>query len=407
MPGTHPHSHADRTGVCAPAGFRAAGAATGLKASGKEDLALVLSKERAAAAAVFTTNQMAAAPVRVARSCVADGWAQAIVVNSGNANACTGAAGVEHAKTMAAAAAGSLGVSEEDVVVASTGVIGVPLPIDAVLDGITSVAGDLSEHGGASAARAIMTTDTFPKEATETVDAGGTVYTIGGMAKGAGMIRPDMATMLCILTTDAPLSPSATSAALGAAVESSFHRITVDGESSTNDMCLLMANGAAGGEPIESGSSAYDAVAGAVADVCGLLARMIVEDGEGATKLVEVVVEGARDESEAVAAARAVAESPLFKCAVFGGDPNWGRVVSAVGASEAHVDPDSIEVRFGDVVLAEGGSAVPFDEEEAAAVLATREIEVVVGLNVGEARATVLTCDLTYEYVRINADYTT
>ena len=395
------------TGVCAPLGFRAVGAATGLKPSGKEDLAIVFSDVPAAAAAVFTTNQMAAAPIRVAREHVADGTGRAVVVNSGNANACTGAAGLEDARAMARTAAAALDVAESDVVVASTGVIGVPMPIDAVLAGIASLAGDISVNGGASAASAITTTDTFPKEAAVAVDVGGATCTVGGMAKGSGMIRPDMATMLCFITTDAPLSAEAAREALAGAVDSSFNRITVDGESSTNDMCLLLANGAAGGASIEPGSSACGVIAEAVAEVCALLARMIVEDGEGATKLVEVVVEGARDEDEAAAAARAVAESALFKCAVFGGDPNWGRVVSAVGASEAYVDPDAIEVRFGGVLLAEGGCAVPFDYEEAAAALTDREIEVVVGLNVGEATASILTCDLTYEYVRINAEYTT
>jgi glutamate N-acetyltransferase/amino-acid N-acetyltransferase len=395
------------SGVCAPLGFSAAGVAAGLKPSGKDDLAVVLSDTPAAAAAVFTTNQMAAAPIRVSREHVADGTARAVVVNSGNANACTGATGLEDARAMARAAAAALDVSESDVVVASTGVIGVPMPIDAVIDGIGSLAGAASRDGGPAAATAIMTTDTFPKEAVATVEVDGSTYSVGGMAKGAGMIRPDMATMLCFLTTDAPLSTRAAVVALRLAVDSSFHRITVDGETSTNDMCLLLANGAAGGQPMEPGSSAHDAVAAAVADVCGRLARMIVEDGEGATKLVEVVVEGARDEVEALAAARAVAESALFKCAVFGGDPNWGRVVSAVGASRAHVDPDAIEVRFGDVPLAQGGCAVPFDAKDAEAALAGREVEVVVDLNVGDARATILTCDLTHDYVRINAEYTT
>jgi glutamate N-acetyltransferase/amino-acid N-acetyltransferase len=252
-----------------------------------------------------------------------------------------------------------------------------------------------------------MTTDTFPKESSAAVEVEGVTYTVGGMAKGSGMIRPDMATMLCVMTTDAPLGPEAAGAALRAAVDASFHRITVDGETSTNDMVLLLANGAAGGARVEPGSAAYESVAGAVADVSARLARMVVEDGEGASKLVEVIVEGARSEQEAEAAAMAVAESALFKCAVFGGDPNWGRVVSAVGASAARVDSEAIEVRFGSVVLAENGRAVPFDEKAAAEALAGDEVEVLVHLHVGDARASVLTCDLTYDYVRINAEYTT
>jgi glutamate N-acetyltransferase / amino-acid N-acetyltransferase len=393
-------------GVCAPLGFLAAGASAGIKKSGAPDVAVVFSEQPAVSAAVFTTNQVAAAPVLLSREHVGAGAVRAVVANAGNANACTGEAGMRTATAMAAATASALGLPAVEVAVASTGVIGIPLdPAAGLLDGIDDACGHLTHDGGTAAAEAIMTTDTFAKEAAVVVHIAGRVYTVGGMVKGSGMIQPSMATMLAFVTTDAPLTLEAARTALAEATATSFNRITVDGETSTNDMCLLLANGAAGGEPVEVGSQAYAAVAAAVERVCGELARMIVRDGEGATTFITVQVTGARDDAEAEAAAMSVARSQLFKCAVFGGDANWGRVASAVGASRAHVDPDRIEVRFGDILTCQDGTAVAFDEAAAAEVLGAEEVTVTVDLHLGEGTAVVWTCDLTYDYVRINADY--
>jgi glutamate N-acetyltransferase / amino-acid N-acetyltransferase len=392
-------------GVTAAKGFSAAGVSAGLKKTGRPDVMLLLSDRPAAAAAVFTTNQVVAAPVIVSREHVADGRIRAVVANSGNANACTGERGLANARAMASAAAEALDVAATDVFVASTGVIGVPLPAALVVSGIGEAAERMDTQGGESAATAIMTTDTFPKQAAVGAEAQGRKYTVGGMAKGSGMIRPDMATMLAFVTTDAPLTAEACAAALARASETSLNRITVDGETSTNDCCLLMANGAVGGEEIGPDSAAFAQLADAVAVVCGELARMIVRDGEGATKLIAVTVAGAVSDADAATAAMSVASSALFKCAMFGGDANWGRVASAAGASKAKVDPDLIEVRFGDIVTCLGGTAVAFDEDAAAALLALEEVEVTVDLHLGGGAATVWTCDLTYDYVRINADY--
>jgi glutamate N-acetyltransferase/amino-acid N-acetyltransferase len=289
--------------------------------------------------------------------------------------------------------------------VASTGVIGVRMPIDAALAGIESAACALVTPSAESAAEAIMTTDTFAKQAAVTFAAGGRTYTVGGMAKGSGMIQPNMATMLAFLTTDAPLTSEGCDAALRSAVATTFNRITVDSDTSTNDMCLLMASGAAGGEPIGPGSAAFADVAAAVRHVCTELARMIARDGEGATKLIDVVVRGAASEADAEAAAFSIANSPLFKTAVFGGDANWGRVAMAVGKSAAEVDPDRLEIVFAGVTTCVDGTGLEFDEDAATAALARDHVEVLVDLHLGQAEATVWTCDLTYEYVRINGDY--
>ncbi|MBE0476928.1 MAG: bifunctional glutamate N-acetyltransferase/amino-acid acetyltransferase ArgJ [Coriobacteriia bacterium] len=392
-------------GVTAPRGFLASGVCAGLKRSGRRDVALLASERACSAAAVYTSNAVVAAPIRVTREHLLDGTLRAVVGNAGNANACTGERGISDARSMAREAAEALQVQPTDVAVASTGVIGVPLPMEMLLPGIRSAAAGLDNATGDAAAEAIMTTDTFPKQTGVSVEAQGRRYTIGGMAKGSGMIRPDMATMLAFVTTDAPLTPEACDAALRAAVDATFNRITVDGETSTNDMALLMANGAAGGEPIGPRGLAHEAVAAGVLHACRELARMIVRDGEGATKTAAVRVRGAASEADARLAAMAVAESPLVKCALFGGDPNWGRVVSAVGASGARVDASAIEVVFGGVTTAKAGAGVPFDAEEAASALAGEEVEILVDLHVGREEFTALTCDLSYEYVRINAEY--
>jgi glutamate N-acetyltransferase/amino-acid N-acetyltransferase len=388
-------------------GFLAGTASTGKRRSRGDDVCVLLSETTAATAGIFTRNQMAAPPIAQAKAAMADGELRAVVVNAGNANACTGVQGAADAASMAECAAGVLGVPVGDVAVASTGVIGVPLDRDTLLPAVASAAKQASHDGGGGAAKAIMTTDTFSKEAVAVCEAAGTSYTVGGMAKGAGMIRPDMATMLCFVTTDAPLDAPACRAILADTANESFDRITVDGETSTNDCVILMANGAAGGDPIGVDHPALDVVRDAVAAVMTDLARQIVRDGEGATTFIEIFVSGAASDDEAHEAAMAVADSLLFKCAVFGRDPNWGRVVRAVGASSARVDPETIAVSFAGVEVASGGMAVPFDEEEAVDALDADEIVVAVDLGIGDGEAVVWTCDLSFDYVRINAEYRT
>jgi glutamate N-acetyltransferase/amino-acid N-acetyltransferase len=392
-------------GVTAPRGFTAGAVAAGLKKAGRADVAILAAETAVPAAAVFTTNLVAAAPVVVSREHIAAGRCRAVAVNAGNANACTGAQGLADARAMASATARALGCAPEEVVVSSTGVIGVPLPVALVTAGIEAAAVALSADGGSSAAEAIMTTDTFAKEIAVALELGGHAYTVGGMAKGSGMIQPNMATMLAFVTTDAPLTPEACDAVLRAAVDRTFNRISVDSDTSTNDMCLLMASGAAGGEPIPASGPAFEAIAAAVHHVCGELARLVVRDGEGASKLIEVVVRGAESEADATRAAFAIANSPLFKTAVFGGDANWGRVAMAVGKSGARVDPDRLEIVFAGVTTCVNGTALVFDEEAARSALAQLDILVLVDLHLGDSTSTVWTCDLTYDYVRINGDY--
>ncbi|MDO8916188.1 MAG: bifunctional glutamate N-acetyltransferase/amino-acid acetyltransferase ArgJ [Coriobacteriia bacterium] len=392
-------------GVTAPRGFRAGAVAAGLKKGGRADVAVLAAETAVPAAAVFTTNLVAAAPVVVSREHIAAGRCRAVAVNAGNANACTGAQGLVDARAMASATARALGCAPGEVIVSSTGVIGVPLPVALVTSGIEAAATALSADGGSSAAEAIMTTDTFAKEIAVTLELGGRTYTVGGMAKGSGMIQPNMATMLAFVTTDAPLTPEACDAVLRAAVDRTFNRISIDSDTSTNDMCLLMASGAAGGEPIGASGPAFEAIAAAVHHVCGELARLIVRDGEGASKFIEVVVRGAESEADATRAAFAIANSPLFKTAVFGGDANWGRVAMAVGKSGARVDPDRLEIVFAGIPTCVNGTALLFDEQAAAAALAQRDIVVLVDLHLGAGTSTVWTCDLTYDYVRINGDY--
>lgn len=392
-------------GVTAPKGFAASGISAGIKKSGNRDMALIAAARPVPAAAVFTRNLVAAAPVVVSRAHISNGLIRAAIVNAGNANACTGEAGLDDARRMAAVTGATLGCDPTDVIVASTGVIGVPMPMDLVVAGIEGAARALDRSPEDTAAEAIMTTDTFPKRSAAKVTFDGREYTVGGMAKGSGMIQPNMATMLAFVTTDAALTPAACDAALRAAVRRTFNRITVDSDTSTNDMCLLMACGEAGGDAIGPESPGFADVARAIHHVCGELARMIVRDGEGATKFVEVTVRGAVDEDDAEIAAFAVANSPLFKTALFGGDANWGRVAMAVGKSTAQVDPDLFDITFAGIPTCVGGTALPFDEAAAAAALAAHDIEVLVDLHLGDGAATVWTCDLSYDYVRINGEY--
>jgi glutamate N-acetyltransferase/amino-acid N-acetyltransferase len=312
---------------------------------------------------------------------------------------------MDAARSMAQTAAEQLGCTSTQVAVCSTGVIGVQLPLGLVTAGIHEAAENLDSTRGADAAEAIMTTDTFPKEVAISVTAGGRTFTVGGMAKGSGMIHPDMATMLAFITTDAPLTSGQCDAVLREAVGVSFNRITVDSDTSTNDACILMASGAEGGPVLVSGSEEHDAVRYAVREVAVALAQMLIRDGAGATKFVTVTVRGARSEPDAERAAFAIATSPLVKTAIFGRDANWGRVAMAVGKSGSAVDAARLEIVFAGILTCLDGTAVPFDEREASAALDARDIEILVDLHLGEAEATVWTCDLSYEYVRINGEY--
>ena len=393
-------------GVAAPAGYRAAGAACGLKSSGL-DLALIVSDDVASAAGVFTTNLAVAAPVVVSKAQLArsGGRARAIAVNSKCANACTGGAGMDAARMMTAAAAAAVGCDPAHVLIASTGVIGTPLDTGKVTAGIAAAARRLSRNGHRGAAEAIMTTDVAPKEAAVKVATPAGTCTIGGMAKGAGMIEPNLATMLGFLTTDAALSPAALDRALREAVRDTFNAITVDGEPSTNDTVFLLANGASGVTIDEASRPAF--VAG-LSDLCGRLAREIVRGGEGATKLVTVRVAGAASDADARRAARAIANSPLVKTAVHGGDPNWGRLVAVAGRAGVAFAPERTEVRIGGVTLYAGETILAGREPAAAEHLKADEVEVAIDLGVGGGgAATFWTCDFSADYVRINADYRT
>jgi glutamate N-acetyltransferase/amino-acid N-acetyltransferase len=384
-----------------PAGFRAAGIACGLKPSGKKDLGLIVSDRPAVAAGVFTRNRVQAAPVQVTKRQLRRGVARALVVNTGNANACTGRQGVLDARAMIRATAQACGVKPVDVLVASTGIIGVPLDVGTVIAGIGEAAAVLSDDGLDDLSEAILTTDTVTKVVSTSV-AGGTIV---GFAKGAGMIAPEMATMLCFLLTDLPVSRALLSQSLQTAVNGTFNAISVDGCMSTNDCVIALANGT--GEPIALDDARAPAFVEAVTDVCGRLARKIVEDGEGATKVVSIVVDTAANEREARVAARAIADSVLLRCALNGGDPNWGRVLAALGTAPIPFDANVVDVRIGGEAVCEHGGPGSGDLAVAAAAMKEREVEIRVSMHRGNATATILTNDLSPEYVRFNAEYTT
>jgi glutamate N-acetyltransferase / amino-acid N-acetyltransferase len=393
-------------GVTTPLGFTAAGVSAGIKVNGGSDLALVVSEPAATAAAVFTTNRAQAAPVVVSRGHIerSGGIARAIVVNSGCANACTGDEGLSVAREMAAETARLIGCPAEQVLVASTGVIGVALPIEKIRTGLPAALRALAADQGSAAARAIMTTDPFPKEASARTTIGGREVIVGGMAKGSGMIEPMMATMLAFVTTDAAVARPLLDRALRDAVDDTFNAITVDGECSTNDCVFVLANGASGAQIDERG---YAPFVGALRSVCRELALGIVRGGEGATKLVAVRVTGAASPVEARKAAKAIANSPLVKTAIHGGDPNWGRLIAVAGRAGVAFDLNQAAVAIGPTLLFKDGK--PFDENapRAAEYLAGKEIAVTVHLGAGSAESTVWTCDLSADYVRINADYRT
>ncbi len=396
-------------GVCAAKGFKANGLHCGIRPkTTKKDLSLVCSEVPASAAAVYTTNLVKGAPITVTKDHISSGIAQAAICNSGNANTCN-ADGVEIAEEMCAMLSKELGIKQSDVIVASTGVIGQPLNLAPIREKIGELAAGLSAEGNADAAEAIMTTDTVKKEAAVEFEIDGKICHLGGMAKGSGMIHPNMATMLVFLTTDVSITPEMLQKALSTDVQSTFNMISVDGDTSTNDMVSIMANGLAGNRMITAEDDAFRTFMEALNTVTIHLCRMIAGDGEGATKLLECRVEGAANEKTAKTVARGVICSSLLKAAMFGADANWGRVLCAIGYCGADVDVQKVDVAFrsakGEILVCKNGAGVPFSEEKAKEILLEKEIDILIGLNDGEASATAWGCDLTYDYVKINGDY--
>ena len=398
-------------GVCAAKGFQANGIHCGIRKNhSKRDLALIYSEVPASAAAVYTTNLVKGAPLLVTKKHIADGKARAVICNSGNANTCN-ADGIEIAEAMSALVAQQLSIPASDVVVASTGVIGQPLKLDPIAAGLPALAEGLNPDGSAAAAEAIMTTDTVRKEIAVEFELGGKACHLGGIAKGSGMIHPNMATMLVFLTTDAAISAEMLQKALSGDVAGTFNMVSIDGDTSTNDMVTILANGMAGNAEISAEGPDFTTFMTALNTVTVQLCRCIAGDGEGATKLLECRVEGAQSLSTARTVAKSVICSSLLKAAMFGADANWGRVLCAIGYSGADVDVHRVDVAFkspkGIVEVCKNGAGVPFSEEEAKAVLLEKEIEIQVKLNSGDAAATAWGCDLTYDYVKINGDYRT
>ncbi len=398
-------------GVTAPKGFTAAGVHCGIRRNRtKRDLALIVSDRPASAAAVYTQNLVKGAPLTVTKAHLENGVARAIIVNSGIANTCA-ADGIEKAEAMCALAADALHIDVNDVLVASTGVIGPSIVLDPIVAAMPALAAALSKDGGADAAEAIMTTDTVKKEFAYTVTLGGVDCTLGGIAKGSGMIAPNMATMLCFLTTDAAIDSALLDAALHEVVGDTFNMLSVDGDTSTNDNVVLMANGAAGNPRITEKSADYATFVDALHALCADLCRRLAKDGEGATKLLETCVTGAASVKDARIVAQSVNRSSLLKAAMFGADANWGRVLCAIGYSGADANIHEVEVRFrsvaGEIIVCEHGAGIPFDEDIAKTVLTEDEIVIDIRLADGDGEATAYGCDLTYDYVKINGDYRT
>jgi len=395
-------------GITAVAGIRAAGLHAGIKAADAKDVALIVTDASAPAAGVFTNNSVTAAPVIVCREHLSDGCAQAVIVNSGNANACTGEVGMANARRMAAATAEQLGIDANLVLVSSTGVIGQQLPMEKIENGIQAAAGALSTEGGADAAEAIMTTDTHPKSVAVESEIGGTPVRIGGIAKGSGMIAPNMATMLSYLTTDARINAETLQAALNSVVNDTYNLLTVDTDRSTNDTVLILATGhAENAEIVVADGEDYEAFCEGLQSVCTELVKMLARDGEGATKLVEVIVKHAKNRDDAEKAARAVAESPLVKTAIFANDANWGRIMMAIGKSGAAFDPYQVDVYLADYRLVKNGMDAGYDEDAATALFAQDPVCITIDLRAGDTEITMWTCDYSYDYIRINADYRT
>ena len=397
-------------GVCAAQGFTAGGIHCGIrKNKTKKDLSLIFSEKRAAAAAVYTTNLVKGAPLVVTKNHIADGFAQAVICNSGNANTCN-ANGIEIAEGMSKLVADTMSISENDVVVASTGVIGQPLDIEPIKNGMEELKNSLGNNS-LDAAEGIMTTDTVVKEIAVSFDIGGVECKIGGIAKGSGMIHPNMATMLVFITTDCAISPEMLKKALSTDIKNTFNMVSVDGDTSTNDMVTVLANGMAGNKEITCDGEDFETFMKALNTITVHLCRMIAGDGEGATKLLECQVNGAKSEDIAKTVAKSVICSSLTKAAMFGADANWGRVLCAIGYSGADVDVTKIDVSFisdkGEILVCKDGAGVDFSEEKAKEILLEKEIITKIELNDGDSSATAWGCDLTYEYVKINGDYRT
>ncbi|MBQ5816382.1 MAG: bifunctional glutamate N-acetyltransferase/amino-acid acetyltransferase ArgJ [Oscillospiraceae bacterium] len=398
-------------GVCAAEGFVASGVHCGIRKNRtKKDLALIFSEVQANAAAVYTTNLVKGAPLLVTKAHLANGKAQAVICNSGNANTCN-ADGVEIAEKMSAMTASALGISADDIVVASTGVIGQPLNLEPIAAGIEPLKVALSKDGGDAAAEGIMTTDTVKKEIAVEFEVGGKVCKIGGIAKGSGMIHPNMATMLVFITTDVAISSQMLQKALSTDIAETFNMVSVDGDTSTNDMVTVLANGLAGNEEIVCEGEDFKTFMKALNTVTVYLCRMIAGDGEGATKLLECKVSGAKDTATAKTVAKSIICSSLLKAAMFGADANWGRILCAIGYSGADVDVSKVFVSFksakGEIEVCQNGAGIDFSEEKAKEILLQKEIEIIVSVGDGEGAATAWGCDLTYDYVKINGDYRT
>ena len=397
--------HVINGGVTAPEGFFATGVACGLKKDGKKDLAIICSEDSAAAAGVFTTNKVKGHSLLLTMDHIKSGYANAIVINSGNANACVGEQGYADALEMATITAGLLECSPKDILIGSTGVIGKPLNMDIIRPGLEALVSGMDPDGGHDAQQAIMTTDTIHKEVAVELDIQENRVVIGGMAKGSGMIHPNMATMIGIITTDANISRKLLDKALKEVVKSTFNRVTVDGDTSVCDMVLILANGLADNAGIVNEDDDYDLFKNGLEYVCSSLSKLIARDGEGATKLVEVVVEGAGNPDDAYKAACAIAKSPLVKTALFGEDANWGRIFTAAGYSGAEFDPAYTDIYIGDLLVCKSGCAVQFDEKAAKTLLQGKEVKLLVKLNKGVYADRVWTCDFSYDYVKINASY--
>ena len=398
-------------GVCAATGFKANGIHCGIRRNhSKKDLALIVSDVPASAASVYTTNLVKGAPLTVTKNNIADGIAQAVICNSGNANTCN-ANGIEIAEAMCELVAKATGVKATDVVVASTGVIGQPLNLEPIANGMDELVAGLSTEGGEAAAVGIMTTDTVKKEIAVEFTVGGKTCHIGGIAKGSGMIHPNMATMLVFITTDCAIAPNMLQKALSGDITNTFNMVSVDGDTSTNDMVTVLANGLAGNEEITAEGEDFTTFMQALNTVTVDLCRKIAGDGEGATKLLECRVTGGKDEKNAKIVAKSVICSSLLKAAMFGADANWGRVLCAIGYSGAEVDVNKVAVSFeskgGRIDVCVDGAGIPFSEEVAKQVLLEKEIDIIITLGDGEASATAWGCDLTYDYVKINGDYRT
>ena len=396
-----------KAGVTYPQGFQAAGVKAGIKKSGNLDVAVIYTEQEAAVAGTFTQNAVASAPVRASKKVIATGIAHAITANAGCANACTGEQGEKDAAAMQDITATALGCKADDVVVASTGVIGVNLPMDKMENGIKQAVKELSSDGSENAGKAIITTDTYSKACATEITLGGKEVRFGAIAKGSGMIQPNMATMLCFITTDAAIDSKLLQKALSEIVEVSFNMISIDGDMSTNDMVIVLANGAAGNAKITEENEDYKLFKATLQNICQELSKKIAADGEGATKFLTISVTGARNFAEAKTIGMSVAKSPLVKTAFFGEDPNWGRVICAVGYAGVPMDPQKTVVKFGGIPVYANGVGAEYDEAELRKVMEAHDIVISIDMGEGDAKADIWSCDFSYEYVKINGEYHT